>query len=56
MKTVIFRCPRTRSRVQGWTAAEESVDENTYVGVECLACGQMHLINLKTGKALGEDK
>jgi hypothetical protein len=51
----LFRCPITGSEVQGFLAEETaSEDPNSFEPVTCLACGQIHLVNLKTGKTVGE--
>jgi len=59
MAHVIYRCPRTGHRVQGWLAEEPTPDDHTdtytYTTVTCATCGQVHLLNAKTGKALGSD-
>jgi len=34
---------------------DESEDGETYEGVICHACGQLHLVNPKTGETLGGD-
>lgn len=54
MAPFLFECPSTGLRVQGW-AAEEIVDDSSFVPVECIACARLHLINPRTGKVLGED-
>jgi hypothetical protein len=55
-KTFLYRCPGTGQTVQGWSAeeADDQEDEDAYQTVECLACTRVHLINLKTGRVLGE--
>jgi hypothetical protein len=51
----LFHCPITGSDVQGFLVEEApSDDPNSYTPVCCLACGQMHLVNLRTGKTVGE--
>jgi hypothetical protein len=51
----LFRCPNTGSSVQGWLAEDVSeIDEGTYQSMTCLACQQLHLVNPKTGKVLGD--
>lgn len=51
----LFRCPITGSEVQGFLAQETpSEDPNSFEPVTCLACGQVHLVNFKTGKVLDE--
>ena len=53
MATRLFRCPSTGHRVQGWLADNGSVNgDETYEGVNCLACRQVHMVNPKTGKVL----
>jgi len=57
MATRLFRCPITGHRVQGWFADNGSVNEDeTYEGVNCLACRQVHMVNPKSGKVLGADE
>jgi hypothetical protein len=51
--TFLYRCPSRT--VQGWSA-EEVTDDDAYESVACLACTQLHLVNMKTGKLLGEDE
>jgi hypothetical protein len=51
----LFRCPITGSFVHGFLIEEApSDDPNSYTPVSCLTCGQMHLVNLTTGKTVGE--
>jgi len=51
--TFLYRCPNTGQTVRGWSADEVTDDETKYQSVACLACAQVHLVNLKTGKVLG---
>jgi hypothetical protein len=54
MATLFFLCPITGDRVQGWFA--DNGPENggeTYEGVTCLACAQVHMVNPRTGNVLG---
>jgi len=55
-RTFLYRCPNTGKTVQGWSAEEVSDqhDDDAYQSVDCLACTGIHLINIKTGKVLGE--
>ena len=54
MGAILFRCPNTGYRVQGWFAEDVSeTDEDTYETVTCLACQRVHLVNPKTGKVFG---
>jgi hypothetical protein len=57
MAAFLFRCPATGLMVQGWRADDGSAADTTdsYVGVQCLACSRMHLINPSNGHALGSD-
>jgi hypothetical protein len=50
----LYRCPNTGHQVQGWAADDPESGEHTYHEVKCLACGQLHLVNRKTGRTLGE--
>ena len=53
----LFLWPSTGHRVQGWLADNGSVNgDETYEGVNCLACRQVHMVNPKTGKVLGADE
>ena len=56
MPPFIFRCPNTGFHVQGYAPDEDESEgaDNVFVGVTCLACGSMHLVNPKTGKTVGE--
>ena len=57
MATLLFTCPSTGARVQGWFADDGSEDDGeTYEGVTCLACRQVHMVNSRTGKVLGADE
>jgi len=51
----LFRCPITGSGVQGFLIEDApSEDPNSFSAVSCLDCGQLHLVNLRTGKTVGE--
>ena len=55
MATVLYHCPNTGFRVQGYTVDEMiPPDHDDYVPVRCLACKLRHDVNPKTGKVLGE--
>lgn len=56
MATVLFRCPNTGLQIQG-SIAEDPIcfDDKNYETVSCSACQQIHLVNPKTGKVIGED-
>jgi hypothetical protein len=55
MATVLFRCPTTGFRVQGYTLDETIAgDHDSYEPITCLACKLVHLVNLKSGEVLGQ--
>jgi hypothetical protein len=57
MTTLLFTCPNTGSRVQGWVADDGSeAGGDVYEGVTCLACRQVHMVYRQTGKVLGADE
>ena len=56
MGTCVFLCPYTGDRVQGWFADDGSGENETYEAVTCLACRQLHMVDSKTGKVLGQRK
>ncbi len=56
----LFRCPLTRMRVQALRpeAPQTDSDERAgtdYIGVECMSCGGVHMVDPSTGKVLGHD-
>jgi hypothetical protein len=58
MTPFLFRCPATGLMVQAMHADEDLADRldppgEDYFGIECLSCGDVHLINPRTGKVLG---
>jgi hypothetical protein len=55
MAHFIFRCPATSLNVQHQTDDDPDISENEYEGIMCPACTNMHLLNRKTGKLLGQD-
>jgi len=57
MATRLFVCPHTGQRVQGGLSDDGSENGgDTYEGVTCSACGQVHMVNPQTGKVLGADE
>ncbi len=57
MKSFVFRCPNTGLQVHGWDTARDTEDaREMFEAVECLACGQLHMINPSAGKTVGADK
>jgi hypothetical protein len=57
-RTFLYRCPHTGQTVQGWSADEvtDDKDDDTYQSFECSFCTRVHLVNLKTGKVLGDEE
>ena len=55
-RTFLYRCPNTGQNVQGWSADEGTDDDDTHQSFQCIACTRVHLVNLKTGKLLGEQE
>jgi len=53
MTTLIFRCPITGFHVEGFRP-EQTSDEDLYEPVNCIVCDGIHMVNLATGKVLGE--
>jgi hypothetical protein len=49
---ITFLCPNMGVSVESWLADTEDTDE-IYERVTCLACRQLHMLNLRTGKILG---
>jgi hypothetical protein len=57
MAAFIFRCPRTDMNVQGFVVDDPTRDRaEGYEPVQCTACTQVHYVNSKTGKVLGQDE
>jgi hypothetical protein len=56
MAPLIYRCPVTGLKVQGWFADEATPSNGTNVfdSVKCLACSQLHLVHRPTGRVLGQ--
>jgi len=52
---LLYRCPNTGLRVQGWLADKPAQHGEHYELVNCLACGGQHLVNAATGKTLADD-
>jgi hypothetical protein len=51
-ETIAFLCPNMGVSVESSFADTEDSDE-IYERMTCLACGQRHMLNLRTGKILG---
>jgi len=56
MPPFLYQCPTTRRRVQGWTETEPADDDrDSFETVTCPACGQVHLVNPRSGRTLGTE-
>jgi hypothetical protein len=56
MRAFLFRCPATRLRVQDWVTDDATErDDDAYLSISCQACGQIQLVNLKTGRTVDAD-
>ncbi|MGY3622213.1 hypothetical protein [Bradyrhizobium sp. USDA 10063] len=56
MGAVTFTCPITKMIIQQWLDGADDASENEFRGVVCPACSQLHFINRKTGKLLGQQE
>jgi hypothetical protein len=56
MAPFLFTCPNTSMKVQHWLDGDEDSEETDYEAMRCPACINVHLINRKTGKLLGEEE
>ena len=57
MTTFVYRCPNTALKMQRFSD-DESPDGGSggyYITFTCNACGQIHLVNPKTGRVFGGD-
>lgn len=53
---LLYRCPITSLNAQGWLAdGVDDESEEVFEPLTCLACGQVHLVNPKTGRVLGSN-
>ena len=54
MPTSIYQCPTTGLLAQGWFADSGGEGRTeTYEGLTCLACRQIHFTNQHTGDMMG---
>jgi hypothetical protein len=54
MMPFLFRCPATGKMVQAFCSDDGTEGGgDAYIGVPCLACSRMHIVNPQTGKLLG---
>ena len=58
MGSLIYQCPVTGFKVQGWVADDLSdADlEHTYIPMTCAACTRTHLVHPVTGKVLAAER
>jgi hypothetical protein len=55
MSPRLFRCPNSGADVEGFLVEDAlSDDPESYTPVRCLVCAQLHFVNFKTGKTVGE--
>jgi len=54
MTETSFRCPTTGLRVQVWANDRDGGDD-LYEAVSCTACQRVHLVNVRSGRVLGDD-
>ena len=61
MATFIYRCPSTGYNIQGFIADNPAKNgssakdsEGTFLPLTCTLCTQIHLVNPKTGKVIGD--
>lgn len=54
MAPFIYRCPNTGFKVQGW-AANDPLDAETFVSVDCPVCKSTHVVNPVIGDGPGID-
>jgi hypothetical protein len=57
MATVIYQCPLTGFKVQGWVPEDvpEAEFEHTFIPMTCTVCTRTHLVHAVTGKVLASD-
>jgi hypothetical protein len=54
MRTLVFKCPTTGRKVQGWFSDDPSeASDEAYESVVCTACRNVHLVNRVSGRTLG---
>lgn len=55
MSHYMFRCHVSGENVQRWVDDDPDGARNSYVIVDCLACGKLHFVNRSTHKLLGHE-
>ena len=53
VKPFLFRCPVTGLNVQGLADGDGDA-AGTFVAQSCMACGQMHLVDPRSGKLIAK--
>ena len=56
MPPILFRCPNTGYRIQGFVADDASDDADTYEADVCTLCQRVHMVNPATGDVLGAEE
>jgi len=63
MTSFTYRCPNTGEMVRAFVVIEEiperfnfEPEDGPYESMYCEMCRQAHIVNIKTGKVLGEDE
>ena len=52
----LYRCPTAGHDVQGFVPDNAvALDDSVYEAVTCTVCRGVHLVNAKTGRAIGGD-
>jgi predicted RNA-binding Zn-ribbon protein involved in translation (DUF1610 family) len=55
MANIVFRCPKSGQLVQEWMDEESYSGKDSYLPVNCPACGRTHFVNQATHKLLGHE-
>ena len=62
MASFTYRCPNTGAMVQGFIVVEDipgsfnfEPEDGPYESMYCEMCRQAHMVNIRTGKVLGEE-
>ena len=55
MANIVFRCPKSGQFVQNWVDEESHIGKDSYLPVNCPACGKTHFVNRNTSKLLGHE-
>jgi hypothetical protein len=56
MSPFLYKCPNSGHWVQALRREQMPADDgDTYEPFNCIVCGQSHLVNVATGRVLGQD-